>query len=229
MESPAESKPCKVNAPGTSEGRDVDSFATSLSPLGLGVFSTSEGCLSDGDDGDMNSVSLPALSGPGGALPNLESAHLHYQAWTSTLLLNSKSTTTGITVEGNAGTAFAPDMPQLDPLNFLGKPESRGDDPSGSKRTHSTVATNSTGADVGEGDAEEGIGNGSANANKRTKTTRYHLNGRGPQMCNKCGKPRKGHVCPLATINLIEEERKEAFFAGYNCGFQDGAKPDITN
>eukprot|EP00956_Cyclotella_meneghiniana_P027420 scaffold61298_cov61-Cyclotella_meneghiniana.AAC.1 len=30
----------------------------------------------------------------------------------------------------------------------------------------------------------------------RTKSNRYHKEGRGPQTCGKCGQPRKGHIAP---------------------------------
>jgi hypothetical protein len=31
----------------------------------------------------------------------------------------------------------------------------------------------------------------------RTKTQRYHTEGRGPQLCGSCQQPRKGHTCPF--------------------------------
>jgi hypothetical protein len=43
---------------------------------------------------------------------------------------------------------------------------------------------------------------GSWTLEERTKSSRYHTEGRGPQTCNKCGNPRKGHVCPFVSIAI---------------------------
>jgi hypothetical protein len=34
----------------------------------------------------------------------------------------------------------------------------------------------------------------------RKITERYHTEGRGPQICNRCLEPRKGHTCPFVSI-----------------------------
>ena len=49
---------------------------------------------------------------------------------------------------------------------------------------------------------------------KRTKTDRYHSEGRGPQKC-KCGQPRRGHTCPFAppSIEDCKRTRKELLAA----------------
>lgn len=74
-----------------------------------------------------------------------------------------------------------------------------------------------------EGSLDDGVEEETASAGEnRTRTERYNKNGRGPQMCNKCGKPRKGHVCEFMQVSRtvyktrLERALKLGFLLGVN-------------